>query len=167
MSPEPLAYSNGQHSLIVQALCGDLLARGISLDIHAADERFGLFLQSQGGDVEQAVAMYLESGRRIWATERQVLAWRFGPPPWKLRILDFASGFGQVTRHIVADVAPENVWVADIYADGAAFQERYLGVHGIVSTAEPERFPGDLTFDAILVSSLLTHLPEARFVSWL
>jgi len=166
MSPEPLAYSNGQHSLIVQALCGDLLAMGISLDIHAADERFGFFLQSQGGDVEQAVAMYLESGRRIWATERQVLAWRFGPPPWKLRILDFASGFGQVTRHIVADVAPENVWVADIQADGAAFQERYLGVHGIVSTAEPERFSGDLTFDAVLVSSLLT-LPEARFVSWL
>ena len=167
MSPEPLAYSNGQHSLLVQALCGDLLARGISLDIHAADERLGFFLHSQGGDLEQAVAMYLESGRRIWATERQVLAWRFGPPPWKLRILDFASGFGQVTRHIVADVAPENVWVSDFDADGVAFQERYLGVHGLASATGPERLSSDLTFDAILVSSLSTHLPEARFVSWL
>jgi SAM-dependent methyltransferase len=167
MSPESLAYSDGHHSLVVQALCGDLLARGISLDIHAADEMLGFFLHSQGRDFEQAVAMYLESGRQIWATERQILAWRFGPPPWERRILDFASGFGRVTRHIVADVAPEHVWVSDIYADGVAFQKRSLGVRGIVSTTEPERFPCDLTFDAILVSSLFTHLREDRFVSWL
>jgi len=164
---EPLAYSNDRHSLVVQALCGDLLARGISLNIHSGDEMLGFFIHSQGRDLEQAVAMYLDSGRRIWSTERQILAWRLGPPPWKRRLLDFASGFGRVTRHIVADVAPESVWVSDIYADGVAFQEGHLGVHGIVSTTDPERFPCDLTFDAILVSSLFTHLPEARFVSWL
>src|SRR3569832_2058077 len=77
MSPEPLAYSNDRHSLVVQALCGDLLARGVSLDIHAADEMLGFFLHSQGRDFEQAVVMYLESGRRIWETERQVLVWWF------------------------------------------------------------------------------------------
>jgi SAM-dependent methyltransferase len=167
MSQESLVYSNGHHSLVVEALCRDLLAREVSLDIHADDEMLGFFRYAQGRDLEQAVAMYLESGKRIWATERQILAWRFGPPPWNRRLLDFASGFGRVTRHIVTDVDPGSVWVSDIYAEGVAFQERYLGVHGIVSTTEPESFPCDLTFDAVLVSSLFTHLPEARFLGWL
>jgi SAM-dependent methyltransferase len=168
MRPEPLAYSNENHSLVVQALCGDLLARGVSLDIHADDEMLGFFLYSQGRELGQGVAMYLESGRRIWAMERQVLAWRFGPPPWpRRRILDFASGYGRVTRHIVTDVSPEEVWVSDIYAAGVAFQERCLGVHGVVSTTQPESFACAQTFDAILVSSLFTHLPEARFLGWL
>jgi SAM-dependent methyltransferase len=167
MNPELLAYSNGRHSLVVQALCRDLLAKGISLDIHSADEMLGFFVYSQGRGLEEAVTMYLDSGRRIWETERQILAWRFGPPPWNRRLLDFASGFGRVTRHIVTDLDRENVWVSDIYAEGVAFQEQCLGVHGIVSTTEPERFVCDMTFDAILVSSLFTHLPEARFVGWL
>ncbi len=167
MSSEHLVYSNAHHSLVVQALCRDLLAKGISLDIHTDDEMLSFFLHAQGRDLEQAVAMYLESGRLIWATERQILAWRFGPQPWRRRVLDFASGFGRVTRHMVTEVEREDVWVSDIYAKGVAFQERHLGVHGMVSTTEPESFLCDLTFDAILVSSLFTHLPEARFVSWL
>ena len=45
-----------------------------------------------------------------------------------------------------------------------------FGVHGIVSTIRPEDFAaaaGSGTFDAILVTSLFTHLPEERFVAWL
>jgi SAM-dependent methyltransferase len=168
MKSEPLAYSNERHSLVVQALCGDLAAQGVSFDIHADDEMLHFFLYSQGRELDQAAAMYLDSGRRIWDTERQILAWRFGPPPWRQRrILDFASGYGRVTRHIVADVSPADVWVSDIYAEGVGFQERHLGVHGIVSATRPESFACDLTFDAVLVSSLFTHLPEARFLGWL
>ena len=85
----------------------------------------------------------------------------------RLRILDFASGYGRVTRHAVLDVAPERLWVADIYAAGVRFQEEQLGVHGLVSHADPDRFECAETFDAILVSSLFTHLPEATFRSWL
>src|SRR4051794_5339769 len=167
MSTEDLAYSNSSDSLIVKALCRDLLMHGVSFNISAADEMLQFFHYAQGHDLEQAVAMYLDSGRRIWATERQILAWRFGSLSWGGPILDFASGYGRVTRHIVAEVPPDRVWVSDIYAEGVAFQERELGVHGIVSTTEPDRFPCDVAFDAILVSSLFTHLPEPRFLEWL
>jgi SAM-dependent methyltransferase len=165
--PVSLAFSNASESLIVQSLCRDLLIRGINLDISAADEMLLFFLYSQGHELEQAVAMYLDSGGRIWRTERQILAWRFQSLSWGGAILDFASGYGRVTRHIVADVEAERVWVADIYAEGVAFQERHLGVHGMVSTTEPEDFHCDQRFDAILVSSLFTHLPEPRFIRWL
>ncbi|HEY4590191.1 MAG TPA: hypothetical protein VII86_13260, partial [Thermoanaerobaculia bacterium] len=77
MSTEDLAYSNSSDSLIVKALCRDLLMHGVSFNISAADEMLQFFHYAQGHDLEQAVAMYLDSGRRIWTTQRQILAWRF------------------------------------------------------------------------------------------
>ena len=167
MASDVLTHSDIAGSLVVRALCQEFLIRGVHLGISTADEMLHFFQFAQGHDLERAVAMYLESGHRIWATERQVLAWRFGSLGWGGRVLDFASGYGRVTRHIVAEVPPGRVWVSDIYAEGVAFQERELRVHGFVSTTEPDRLPCDLGFDAILVSSLFTHLPEGRFVAWL
>lgn len=167
MSSHPLAYSNDSDSVVVQALCRDLLNRGINLNISAADEMLLFFVYAQGKSFDQAVAMYLDSGRRIWTTLRQVLAWRFGSLDWGGNLLDFASGYGRVTRHIITDVPRERVWISDIYAEGVAFQERELGVHGVVSTTDPADFQCDATFDAILVSSLFTHLPESSFSAWL
>ncbi|HSG38921.1 MAG TPA: class I SAM-dependent methyltransferase, partial [Thermoanaerobaculia bacterium] len=161
------AYSNSSDSVIVQALCRDLLNRDINLNISDLDEMLLFFLYAQGNSFDQAVAMYLDSGRRIWATQRQILAWRFGSLEWGGNILDFASGYGRVARHIVAEVPSDRVWVSDIYAEGVAFQERQLGVHGLVSTTDPADFRCDVSFDCILVSSLFTHLPESSFIAWL
>ena len=72
-----------------------------------------------------------------------------------------------MTRFAVLDVPPESLWVSDIYAGGVRFQEAAFGVHGIVSHADPARFPSGERFDAIVVSSLFTHLPEVTFRSWL
>lgn len=141
--------------------------RDINLNLSQADEMLLFFLYAQGHSLEQAVAMYLESGRRIWATQRQLIAWKFGSLEWGGRVLDFASGYGRVTRHIVAEIPKELVWVSDIYAEGVAFQEREFGVHGLVSTTDPAEFRCDLSFDCILVSSLFTHLPKRSFLNWL
>jgi SAM-dependent methyltransferase len=167
MPSENLAYSNSSYSLIVQALCRDLIREGVNLNVSAADEMLMFFQYAQGHRLEQAVSIYLDSGRRIWSTLRQILSWRFGSPAWGGNLLDFASGYGRVTRHIVAEVPKERVWISDIYAEGVAFQEREFGVHGIVSTTVPDQFPCDVDFDGILVSSLFTHLPETRFLEWL
>lgn len=167
MPADLLSPSDLAGSLVVRALCRDVLARGVPLGISTADEMLHFFQFAQGHDLERAVAMYFDSGRRIWETERQILAWRFGGLGWGGRVLDFASGYGRVTRHLVAEIPPERVWVADVYAEGVAFQEEQLGVHGLVSTTDPERWECPLAFDAILVSSLFTHLPERRFVAWL
>src|SRR5262249_48949064 len=80
------------------------------------------------------------------------------------------SGYGRVTRFLLRLLPAERIWVADVYEGGVAFQERRFGVHGIVSTVDPAGFAaaaGAEPFDAILVTSLLTHLPEDRFVAWL
>jgi SAM-dependent methyltransferase len=168
MSPERLANSDAESaSLLVQALCRDLVAGGVNFDVHVDDEMLIFFLYTQRYPYEQALAAYFDSGRQIWRTVRQILSWRFGSPRACGRFLDFASGYGRLTRHIVAELPRESVWVSDIYAEGVAFQERTFGVKGIVSTSDPQDLRLGTRFDCILVSSLFTHLPAARFSGWL
>jgi len=139
-------------------------------NVDVEDEMLLQYLNLGGQNRDQALVQYFDSGRRLWRTMSAVLRWRFGDldgPRSTFQLLDFASGYGRVTRHAVLDISPKRIWVADIYAGGVRFQQEQLGVHGLVSHADPARFECAETFDAILVSSLFTHLPEATFRSWL
>ena len=169
MPPVP---SLAETSPLVRSLLSDLgLEPGaIDLAIDPADEMLGFLVRSCEGDRERALYAYFQSGASIAGAMAQVLRWRFGEPGRVGRLLDFASGYGRVTRFLLRLVPAERVWVADVYAAGVSFQQRRFGVHGIVSTVRPEDFAaaaGTGTFDAILVTSLFTHLPEERFVAWL
>jgi len=169
MAPEP---SLAETSPLVRALLADLGIEpgGVELAIDPADEMLGFLVQSQAGDRERALYAYFQSGASIAGAMAQVLRWRFGGPARPERLLDFASGYGRVTRFLLRLLPPERLWVSDVYAGAVGFQVRRFGVHGIVSTVRPEDFPaaaGGGAFDAILVTSLFTHLPEERFVAWL
>jgi SAM-dependent methyltransferase len=163
----PLAFRPDETSPLVAALLNDLgVAPGaLDLAIDARDEMLGFLGDVFEGDRDRALFGYFRSGASIADSLGQVLRWRFGDRP--TRLLDFASGYGRVTRFLVREVPPERVWVADVYADGVRFQEERFGVHGIVSTIRPEDFACAERFDAILVTSLFTHLPDERFVAWL
>ncbi len=165
----PLAFRPDETNPLVAALLSDLgIAPGtLDLAIDARDEMLGFLVDAHEGDRDRALFAYFRSGASIADALLQVLRWRFGPAVRTVRILDFASGYGRVTRFLVRDLPPERVWVADVYADGVRFQEERFGVHGIVSAIRPEDFACAERFDAILVTSLFTHLPEERFVAWL
>jgi SAM-dependent methyltransferase len=163
-----LAYQAWESNPLVTALglaAGRLAA--VNLDIHAEDEMLLHYLNLHPGNRDQAIVLYFDSGRRIWRTMASILHWRFGTLPAGFQLLDFASGYGRVTRFAVLDVPPRSLWVSDIYAGGVRFQEEAFGVHGLVSHADPAQLACAETFDAVIVSSLFTHLPEATFRSWL
>jgi len=164
-----LSYKSGEGHPLLAAL-GWSVGRyaGVNLDVHAADEMLQHYQWNiHGGDRGQSLVSYFDSGRRIWQAMSEILHWRFGPIGPHFRLLDFASGYGRVTRFAAHDLPPEQIWVADIDAEGVRFQEATFGVHGLVSQADPDRFTCDVRFDAILVSSLFTHLPAATFGGWL
>lgn len=151
----------------VAALLSDLEILPGSLDvaIDARDEMLAFLIEGMEGDRDRALFTYFHSGLSIADGLLQVLRWRFGDRP--IQVLDFASGYGRVTRFLVRELSPESLWVSDVYEDGLRFQQEQFGVHTVPSTVRPEDFVLDETFDAILVTSLFTHLPEARFVDWL
>ncbi|HEX5761449.1 MAG TPA: class I SAM-dependent methyltransferase [Thermoanaerobaculia bacterium] len=144
-----------------------LAPEDVDLAVHPDDEMLGFLVACAEGDRDQALAVYAGSGLSIAAAFRQLLAGHFGGLDRVGLLLDFASGYGRVTRFLVRDLPPERLWVADVYAGGVRFQEERFGVHGFVSAARPEELRCDRRFDAILVTSLFTHLPEERFVAWL
>ncbi|HEV7516402.1 MAG TPA: class I SAM-dependent methyltransferase [Thermoanaerobaculia bacterium] len=162
-----LAYRTEDSNPLVAAVCPAEVLAGTNLDIHAADEMLAFLEETFAGDRDSAIAVYFQSGRLIWETFREILTWHFRDLDRIGRLLDFASGYGRVTRFLVRDLPPERVWVADIYAEGVRFQEAQLGVHGLVSTPSPADFRAAERFDCILVSSLFSHLPEATFHGWL
>jgi SAM-dependent methyltransferase len=170
----PLAFRPDETRPLVAALLGDLgvAPGGLDLAIDARDEMLGFLGDVFEGDRDRALFGYFRSGASIADSLGQVLRWRFGGDRFgntgrPVKLLDFASGYGRVTRFLVREVPPGHVWVADVYAEGVRFQEERFGVHGIVSTIRPEDFTCAERFDAILVTSLFTHLPDERFVAWL
>ncbi|HVT61409.1 MAG TPA: class I SAM-dependent methyltransferase [Thermoanaerobaculia bacterium] len=158
-----------ERSPLVRALLADEGMGGgrVDVTIDPRDEMLGFLVQSHLGDRDRALFTYLQSGMSIADSLCQILRWRFGDVTRVGKLLDFASGYGRVTRFLVREVPPEKVWVSDVYAAGVEFQQRRFGVHGIVSTVRPEDFHCAAAFDAVFVTSLFTHLPEERFVAWL
>ncbi len=162
-----LAHAPDEADPYLLALCDDVVASGVDLAVDADDEMFKLFLHRLGGGRGPALSSYFRSGAEIWEALRRLLEWRSGSLERIGALLDFASGYGRVTRFIARALPPERVWVADVYAGAVRFQEERFGVHGIVSTVEPEAFASPRRFDCVFVSSLFTHLPERSFGRWL
>jgi SAM-dependent methyltransferase len=163
-----LAFSPDETSPYVRVLLADQgIAEGtVNLAIDSRDEMLSFLIQIHDGDRERALFTYFRTGLSIADSMTQILRWRFGDLGG-VSLLDFASGYGRVTRFLLRDLPAGHVWVSDVYADGVRFQEERFGVHGIVSTVRPEDFVRSESFDAITVTSLFTHLPDRRFVDWL
>lgn len=159
----------GDPGPVVRAFLADrgLDPAGLCLEIDPADEMLGFLRDAAPRDRERALFSYFQSGWSIARGLLQVLAWRFGSLDRVGRVLDFASGYGRVSRFLAGPLPADRLWVSDIYPGAVRFQRERLGVHGAVSSVLPRDLELEGPFDAILVTSLFTHLPEERFAAWL
>jgi SAM-dependent methyltransferase len=163
-----LAYSPAEDNPLVRAVCRDAgFPAGVDLAIHADDEMLAFLAATRGGDRDRALADYFLSGSQAAAIVRQLLDRWFGGAARVGSVLDFASGYGRVTRFLVRELPPERLAVADIYAEGVRFQRDRFGVRGLVSAGDPSEFRPAERFDAVLVTSLFSHLPEPAFHGWM
>jgi SAM-dependent methyltransferase len=78
-------------------------------------------------------------------------------------VLEFASGHGRFTRHLVKAIGPGRVTVSDVVADAVDFARQSFGVQGFVSHAVPEQLAWPRRYDLVFVLSLFSHLPRG---SW-
>jgi SAM-dependent methyltransferase len=138
----------------------------IDLAIDARDEMLAWAQWAHHGCRQLGLVNYFRSGLSAWRLIRHLLAWRFGAEP-PGSVLDFASGFGRVTRFLAAGLPPDRITVAEIDDAAVELQRSRFGVLGVVSPARPEelRLPG--TYDCVLAFSLFSHLPEESFGPWL
>jgi len=127
---------------------------------------YGFGLHSLRESADAAAVLYFSIGRLIADSVTDALAWRFeGRRPDSL--LDFAAGFGRVTRFLARRFEPATITVAEIEPAALAFHERAFGVGTMLSPSEAARFRPAREYEAVVVSSFFSHLSESRFEEWL
>jgi SAM-dependent methyltransferase len=163
-----LAYRGEPPDPAAGAVLADAAAgrRAVDPAIHRCDEMLRWALWSRLGSRQQALFNYFRCGASAWRVLRTILSRRFAGRDAPA-ILDFAAGYGRITRFLAAEHPPDRVTVADVDPEAVAFQVRRFGVGGMVSPHRPEALAAAGPFDAVLAASFFSHLPEATFPAWL
>lgn len=134
--------------------------------VHPSDQML-TFVASVLGNEETSRFHYFRAGAQLMDVVQQLVEWKFGGMDRVEAFLDFASGFGRLTRFLVQQLPAERLWVSDIQAEAIEYQREQFGVHGFVSETDPDDLKVAEKFDCIFVASLFSHLPEKTFVPWL
>jgi SAM-dependent methyltransferase len=125
-------------------------------------------------DKSQALASYLSSGRDTVAYLRDILrdtrlatalANRENPEA-PVSVLEFASGYGRVSRHFRNVIPDVRVVSCDIHEHAVRFL-RGLGLDACQSSPVPEDLSTGQTFDAVFVLSFFTHMPRHTWSRWI
>ena len=82
-------------------------------------------------------------------------------------VLEFASGHGRFTRHLVKALGSQRVTVSDVVPDAVAFARQAFGVDGVLSTSQPEALQWPRRHELVFVLSLFSHLPRSSWTRWL
>jgi cyclopropane fatty-acyl-phospholipid synthase-like methyltransferase len=82
-------------------------------------------------------------------------------------VLEFACGWGRVTRHLVHLMDRSRLTVTDVDPVAVQFVSRKLGVRGFLSAIDPGDLRHENRYDVILIVSLFSHLPLADWGTWL
>ena len=164
----PLAHDNERVDPAVAAFltASGIDPAGVDLAIDARDEMLAWALRAHHGSRQMALVSYFRSGLSAARLFLEIVRWRFdaGAEP---RILDFASGYGRVTRFLAAQVPTASLAIAEIDPDAVEFQRHRFGVGAHRSARRAADLAIDGRFDCVLVGSLFSHLPEAAFEEWL
>lgn len=110
---------------------------------------------------------YLADGWRTLSELMQLLESVDQPLLGMKSVLEFASGHGRFTRHLVKALGAERVTVSDVVADANAFAARTFGVAAIASQSRPEALRWPARYDLVFVLSLFSHLPRSSWGRWL
>lgn len=81
--------------------------------------------------------------------------------------LEFASGHGRFTRHLVQLLPQGALTVSDVVPGSVDFLQNTFGVRGFYSSTAPEQLVIAEKYDVIFVLSLFSHLPSSVWIAWL
>lgn len=139
---------------------------GVSHAIHHKDHLFGWHVQEYP-DPAACMKHYVVDGRES-ALKLDHLLQAHHPEYGcrRLSLLNFASGYGRVSRHLRTMADRFEVSACDIHDDARLFVESALGVPCFLSAAHPAGVTLP-SFDAILALSFFSHLPHETWAEWL
>lgn len=155
------------HALIEQhGLLGSFTnMMGLDCTISERDDIFGFF-RSHPSSTNPLRDYFADGWRTL--SELMVLLERVDKPLLRTRsVLEFASGHGRFTRHLVKALGAQPVTVSDIVPDAMQFAQQTFGVQAFVSASVPEQVQWPQQYELVFVLSLFSHLPRSTWGRWL
>ncbi len=139
----------------------------LSSGIHEADEMYSYNLALLRGCKAAASMLYYLKGWQIAEAIRAIASMYFDGLRNVESFLDFASGFGRVTRFLVRELDPARICVAEIQRAAVEFQCAHFGVEGLVSASDALGFDPPRRFRFVMATSFFSHVPDASFRAWM
>ncbi|UCU99853.1 class I SAM-dependent methyltransferase [Acidovorax radicis] len=138
---------------------------GLDCTISAQDDIFGFFAGHHSS--RNPLRDYLADGWRT-LSELMILLEAVDQPLLKTpSVLEFASGHGRFTRHLVKALSAQRVVVSDVVPSAVEFSRSTFGVDGFPSASVPEKVEWPARYELVFVLSLFSHLPRSTWSRWL
>ncbi len=137
---------------------------GVAADFHPLDH---LFWAMYDADPIGAVESYFASGAVAATLVRDLLRGeRTASFLQSFSLLEFASGYGRVSRHWKNILPNATVTACDIHPEAVEFLES-IEINAISSATNPDEFDPGQKYDVIFALSFFTHLPRETWARWL
>lgn len=157
---------DAHHLIESQGLVGSFTnMTGLNCRISESDDIFGFFA-GHPSSVNPLRDYFADGWRTL--SELMLLLEAVDQPLLKTpRILEFASGHGRFTRHLVKALGAGRVTVSDVVPGAVEFARETFGVQGFLSASVPEEVQWPGKYDLVFVLSLFSHLPRHTWTRWL
>ncbi|QIB34483.1 class I SAM-dependent methyltransferase [Ancylobacter pratisalsi] len=148
-----------------EAAAEEAAKHDVSAALHRSDHLLGYML-SVDPNPALVVRGYILSGS---ASARQVvsLVEDLGLADRSFRLMEFAAGYGRVTRHLKSMLPRALYFAADIHPEACAFLSDEMGVVARLSSADPESCDVGDGYDLVFATSFFSHIPDVSFGRWL
>lgn len=140
----------------------------VRCEIHPSDFIFDFLINNQSfPDRASAVNYYFSDADNSARKLKSFLDSICGFQGKLVSLLEFASGYGCVTRHLAKILPNTHVTSCDIHNEAVTFINETLDVKAIVSNTIPELFRTPEKYNAVFALSFFSHMPDITWGRWL
>lgn len=172
VDPDPNMSRLGEGQMVLEEyklLCQNAAQRwGVSSEVHPEDFVFRFVVEVPAFESkEKAVEYYFNDGANSARELHKILVDICGFGDDRLNLLEFASGYGCVTRHIRNVMPFCRITACDIHQQAVQFIQEKLGIEAVLSASRPEDLDLNRLFDVVFALSFFSHMPKKTFARWL
>jgi SAM-dependent methyltransferase len=163
--------SSQEYSVKLRQL-GPLIERyasmfSVSAAVHPADHIFRYIIETPPRDPDEVrVKYYFEDGANSARQLAELVHQYCGGLGRIPQVLEFASGYGCVTRHLAKDKTMD-LESCDIHPAAIDFIQTRIGVPALGSSRFPEVVTFPHQFDLVFALSFFSHMPVTTWARWL
>jgi SAM-dependent methyltransferase len=138
---------------------------GVNCEIHPDDEIFRFFYNHP--ECTNPLRDYFADGWRSLLELMVVLEKIDCPLIGCDSFLEFASGYGRLTRHLSKFPGSDKVHAADLMPESVEFIKEKFAIDGFYSNKDPDKLEFPQQYEVVFVLSLFSHLPKRSWGKWL